>query len=84
MYLDKAGNECGKEDADAQEYRKYTSDETESTITTYETKNATQTDTIGILCGAIGQGGTVDRVFSERRFCVSGSGQERLIRNHNE
>lgn len=62
VYLDKAGNECGKEDADAQEYRKYTSDETESTITTYETKNATQTDTIGILCGAIGQGGTVDRV----------------------
>lgn len=62
VYLDTAGNECGKNDADAQEYRKYTSDETESTITTYETKNATQTDTIGILCGAIGQGGTVDRV----------------------
>ena len=62
VYLDKDGNECDKSDTGATEYRKYISNATSSTTTTYEVNDATQTDTIGILCGAIGKGGTVDRV----------------------
>ena len=62
VYLNKAGEECAKGDTGADEYRKYISNATSSTTTTYEVNNATQTDTIGILCGAIGNGGTVDRV----------------------
>ena len=62
VYLNKAGEECAKGDTGATEYRKYISNATSSTTITYEVNNATQTDTIGILCGAIGNDGTVDRV----------------------
>lgn len=62
VYLNAEGKECAKGDTGANEYRKYISNATSSTTTTYEVNNATQTDTIGILCGAIGNGGTVDRV----------------------
>ena len=63
VYLNKDGNECEKNDDGAQEYRKYTSNATSSTTTTYKVNAATQTDTIGILCGSIGKSGTVDRVY---------------------
>ena len=62
VYLNDVGEECAEGDTGATEYRKYISNATSSTTTTYEVNNATQTDTIGILCGAIGNGGTVDRV----------------------
>lgn len=62
VYLNDEGKECEESDTGADEYRKYISNATSSTTTTYEVNEATQTDTIGILCGAIGNGGTVDRV----------------------
>ncbi|MDY4546917.1 MAG: hypothetical protein SO454_08595, partial [Candidatus Choladocola sp.] len=62
VYLNDVGEECAEGDTGVTEYRKYISNATSSTTTTYEVNNATQTDTIGILCGAIGNGGTVDRV----------------------
>lgn len=62
VYLNDVGEECAEGDTGATEYRKYISNATSSTTTTYEVNEATQTDTIGILCGAIGNGGTVDRV----------------------
>lgn len=63
VYLDKDGNECKNGDTGATEYRKYISNATSSTTTTYEVNDATQTDIIGILCGSIGQSGTVEQVY---------------------
>ena len=63
VYLNKAGEECEKGDTGATEYRKYISNATSSTTTTYKVNDAAQTDTIGILCGSIGQSGTVERVY---------------------
>ncbi len=63
VYLDKDGNECEKSNTGATEYRKYISNATSSTTTTYKVNEAAQTDTIGILCGSIGESGTVERVY---------------------
>ena len=63
VYLNAEGKECAIGDTGATEYRKYISNATSSTTTTYEVNDATQTDTIGILCGSIGQSGTVEQVY---------------------
>lgn len=63
VYLNNAGEECAEGDTGATEYRKYISNATSSTTTTYKVNDAAQTDTIGILCGSIGQSGTVERVY---------------------
>ena len=78
MYLNAEGKECAKGDTGANEYRKYISNATSSTTTTYEVNNATQTDTIGILCGAIGNGGTVDRVSLNGNSVTVDSGRKDL------
>lgn len=63
VYLNGAGEECDKGDTGATPYRKYISNATSSTTTAYEVNDATKTDTIGILCGSIGESGTVEQVY---------------------
>lgn len=62
VYLDADGNECTKETAGAEEYRKYVGNKVIRTTTTNTASEASVTDSFGILCGTIGSGGTVKKV----------------------
>ena len=61
VYLDADGNECTKETAGAEEYRKYVGNKVIRTTTTNTASEASVTDSFGILCGTIGSGGTVKK-----------------------
>lgn len=66
VYLDSAGKEYTEKpkekDIKTTEYRKYISNASVKTTTSYKASDSDKTDSFGILCGTIGGGGTVEKV----------------------
>lgn len=64
VYLDSGRNEYTEKPKNVAttEYRKYISNASVKTTTSYKASNSDKTDSFGILCGTIGEGGTVEKV----------------------